>query len=93
MKISHLATVAFLAASAICSIGALALVACQFTLQRSAVSVISLTFPSGDHSEQFCLSVREVAHLCGTRAHIRKVPADQAHLTLREAKQHDARIF
>ncbi|KNH04371.1 hypothetical protein BRCH_02109c [Candidatus Burkholderia brachyanthoides] len=41
MKIRHLATVALLAASAISSIGALGLVARQFTLQRSAVSVMS----------------------------------------------------
>ncbi|WP_050455467.1 hypothetical protein [Candidatus Burkholderia verschuerenii] len=43
MKISHLATVALLAASAISSIGALGLTAHQFTLQRSAVSVMANT--------------------------------------------------
>lgn len=55
------------------------------------VSTISLTFPSSDHAEQFCLSVREVANLFDTRAHIRKISAEPAELTLREAK-HGGRI-
>ncbi|WP_050455466.1 hypothetical protein [Candidatus Burkholderia verschuerenii] len=55
------------------------------------ISTISVTFPSSGHAEQFCVSVRAVAHLCGTRAHTHKVPAEQAELTLREAK-HGGRI-
>jgi hypothetical protein len=58
-----------------------------------AVSTIGLQFPSREHAEQFCLSVREVAHLLGTRAHIHKVPTEQAQLTLREAATHGASIF
>ncbi|WP_321794608.1 hypothetical protein [Caballeronia sp. J97] len=55
-----------------------------------AVSTVGLQFPSSDHAEQFCLSVREAAHLLGTRAHIHKVPEDEAQQTLREAAAHGA---
>ncbi|SAK89196.1 hypothetical protein AWB82_06238 [Caballeronia glebae] len=54
------------------------------------VKTIGLRFPSGDHAEQFCASVRKVANLLGTRAHIHKVPADQVTLTLSEAARHRA---
>jgi hypothetical protein len=56
------------------------------------VSTLGLQFPSSDHAEQFCLSVREVANLLGTRAHIHKVPANDARRTLREAARHAASI-
>jgi len=57
-----------------------------------AVSTVGLHFPSSDHAEQFCLSVREAASLLGTRAHIHRVPIEQAHSTLRVAKGYDLRI-
>ncbi|MDR5826027.1 hypothetical protein QCE64_36760 [Caballeronia sp. LZ043] len=53
-----------------------------------AVSTIGLRFPSCYHAEQFCLSVREVANLLGTRAHIHKVPAEHVRNTLEEATRH-----
>jgi hypothetical protein len=53
-----------------------------------AVSTIGLRFPTRDHAEQFCLSVRQIANLLGTRAHIHKVPTDQIQLTLSEAARH-----
>lgn len=58
-----------------------------------AVSTIGLHFPSCDHAEQFCLSVRQVANLLGTRAHIHRVPPEQARLALSEVTQHDARFL
>lgn len=57
-----------------------------------AVKTIGLQFPSGAHAEQFCLSVRKVANLLGTRAHIHKVPAHQVDLTLSEASRHGAGV-
>ena len=43
MKISHIATVALLTASAISSLGAISLVVHQYTVQRSAVQVVADT--------------------------------------------------
>jgi hypothetical protein len=43
MKLSHIVTIATLSASAICSIGAIGLVARQFTIERSAVLVMADT--------------------------------------------------
>jgi hypothetical protein len=57
-----------------------------------AVSTVGLHFPSSDHAEQFCLCVRKAASLLGTRAHVHKVPIEQAHSTLREVKGYDARF-
>lgn len=58
-----------------------------------AVSTVGLHFPSSDHAEQFCLTVREAASLLGTRAHIHKVPLEQAHSTLRGVQRYDDRIL
>ncbi|SAL07111.1 hypothetical protein AWB81_07911 [Caballeronia arationis] len=57
-----------------------------------AVSTVGVRFPSVFHAEQFCLSVRQVANLLGTRAHVHKVPSEQAPSTLREAAEHSARF-
>jgi hypothetical protein len=57
------------------------------------VSTVGLQFPSSDHAEQFCLSVREVANLLGTRAHIHKVPENDSQRTLLEAGRRIASNF
>ncbi|KXU94853.1 hypothetical protein CR51_25955 [Caballeronia megalochromosomata] len=58
-----------------------------------AVKTIGLHFPTGFHAEQFCLSVRKVANLLGTRAHIHKVPSDQVNHTLSEAGRNGASVL
>lgn len=53
-----------------------------------AVSTVGVEFPTSFHADQFCLTVRKVANLLGTRAHVHKVPSSQVQSTLREAARH-----